>query len=187
MKLEPAAAFAVGLASLHSSEFASAAPSMRAPAPSNGSHRKSEPASTRIAQEALNNVAKHALAELTTCTVLFLTNADCAHGSFPEHTMVDGVLCLTDELSELRPSRHIRVLKMRGTAPIRGLHTVRITDRGLEVQPRIETVLPSRPVDEALEPGEMKSWLLHSVTFGQLSDTRFTRVYAAVPRNGRRS
>ena len=89
------------------------------------------------------------LAELTACTVLLLTNADCAHGSFPEHTMVDGVLCLTDELSELRPLRHIRVLKMRGTAPIRGLHTVRITDRGLEVQPRIETVLPSRPVDEA--------------------------------------
>ena len=69
------------------------------------------------------------LAELTTCTVLLLTNAERASGFFPEHTMVDGVLHLTDELSELRPLRHIRVLKMRGTAPVRGLHSVRITDQ----------------------------------------------------------
>ena len=57
--------------------------------------------------------------------------------------MVDGVLHLTDELSELRPLRHIRVLKMRGTAPVRGLHSVRITDQGLEVRPRIESRFPT--------------------------------------------
>ena len=56
--------------------------------------------------------------------------------------MVDGVLHLTDELSELRPLRHIRVLKLRGSAPVRGLHSVRITDNGLEVRPRIETLFP---------------------------------------------
>ena len=44
-----------------------------------------------------------ALADLTGCTVLLLTNAERASGFFPEHTMVDGVLHLTDELSELRP------------------------------------------------------------------------------------
>ena len=44
------------------------------------------------------------LAELTACTVLLLTNAERASGFFPEHTMVDGVLHLTDELSELRPA-----------------------------------------------------------------------------------
>jgi circadian clock protein KaiC len=90
------------------------------------------------------------LADLTGCTVLLLTNAERASGFFPEHTMVDGVLHLTDELSELRPLRHIRVLKMRGTAPIRGLHSVRITDKGLEVRPRIEALWPDRPVDESL-------------------------------------
>jgi circadian clock protein KaiC len=79
------------------------------------------------------------LADLTACTVLLLTNAVRASGVFPEHTMVDGVLHLTDELSELRPLRHVRVLKLRGSAPIRGLHSVRITDQGLEVRPRIET------------------------------------------------
>jgi circadian clock protein KaiC len=82
------------------------------------------------------------LADLTTCTVLLLTNADRASGFFPEHTMVDGVLHLTDELSELRPLRHIRILKLRGSAPVRGLHSLRITDQGLEVRPRIETRLP---------------------------------------------
>ena len=49
--------------------------------------------------------------------------------------MVDGVLHLTDELSELRPLRHIRVLKLRGSAPLRGLHSVRISDRGLKCGP----------------------------------------------------
>ena len=80
-----------------------------------------------------------ALADFTGCTVILLTNAERASGFFPEHTMVDGVLHLTDELSELRPLRHVRVLKLRGSAPVRGLHSVRITDRGLEVRPRIES------------------------------------------------
>src|SRR5688500_19352681 len=88
------------------------------------------------------------LAERTSCTVVLLTNAERASGFFPEHTMVDGVLHLTDELSELRPLRHIRVLKMRGTAPVRGLHSVRISDRGLEVRPRGESLLPTRAVNE---------------------------------------
>jgi circadian clock protein KaiC len=88
------------------------------------------------------------LADLTTCTVLLLTNAQRASGFFPEHTMVDGVLHLTDELSELRPLRHIRVLKLRGSAPVRGLHSVRITDRGIEVRPRLETRLPHDVVNE---------------------------------------
>ena len=88
------------------------------------------------------------LADLTGCTVLLLTNAERSSGFFPEHTMVDGVLHLTDELSELRPLRHIRVLKLRGSAPIRGLHSVRITDKGFEVRPRIETLFPQGPVRE---------------------------------------
>ena len=89
------------------------------------------------------------LADLTDCTVLLLTNVQRASGFFPEHTMVDGVLHLTDELSELRPLRHIRVLKLRGSAPIRGLHSMRITDQGLEVTPRIETRLGQGVLNEA--------------------------------------
>ena len=89
------------------------------------------------------------LADVTGCTVLLLTNAERSSGFFPEHTMVDGVLHLTDELSELRPLRHIRVLKLRGSAPNRGLHSVRITDKGFEVRPRIETLFPHGDVGES--------------------------------------
>jgi len=81
------------------------------------------------------------LADLTRCTVILLTNAQRHSGFFPEHTMVDGVLHLTDELSELRPLRHIRVLKLRGSGPVRGLHSVRISDSGLAVRPRLESCL----------------------------------------------
>lgn len=90
------------------------------------------------------------LAELTQCSVLLLTNAERAGGFFPEHTMVDGVLHLTDELSELRPLRHIRILKLRGGAPVRGLHSMRISERGIEVRPRIETLLPEQLIDDDL-------------------------------------
>ena len=89
------------------------------------------------------------LADLSRCVVVLLTNAERKSGFFPEHTMVDGVLHLTDELSELRPLRHIRVLKLRGSNPVRGLHSVRISDRGFEVRPRLETRLSATPVAEA--------------------------------------
>jgi circadian clock protein KaiC len=89
------------------------------------------------------------LADLTRCTVILLTNAERHSGFYPEHTMVDGVLHLSDELSELRPLRHIRVLKLRGSGPVRGLHSVRISDRGFEVRPRLETRLSATPVEEA--------------------------------------
>ncbi len=97
-----------------------------------------------------------ALADFTKCTVLLLTNAERVSGFYPEHTMVDGVLHLTDELSDLRPLRHIRVLKLRGSAPLRGLHSVRISDRGLEVRPRLESLLPVGPVAESLLPSGAK-------------------------------
>ena len=88
------------------------------------------------------------LADFMACTVILLTNAERESGFFPEHTMVDGVLHLTDELSELRPLRHIRVMKLRGSAPVRGLHSVRISDEGFEVRPRVETLFPLSVVDE---------------------------------------
>jgi circadian clock protein KaiC len=88
------------------------------------------------------------LADLTSCTVILVTSADRASGFHPEHTMVDGVLHLTDELSELRPLRHVRVLKLRGSAPVRGLHSARITDEGFEVRPRIESVVGRGAIGE---------------------------------------
>ena len=118
------------------------------------------------------------VAELTTCTVLLLTNAHRASGFFPEHTMVDGVLHLTDELSELKPLRHIRVLKLRGSAPVRGLHSVRITDQGLEVRPRIESLVPHSAANQeqvASDPklpfglGELDTMLRGGVHAGSIT------------------
>jgi circadian clock protein KaiC len=82
------------------------------------------------------------------CVVVLLTNALRQVGHCPEHTMVDGVLHLTDELSHLRPLRYVQVLKLRGTAPLRGLHSVTISDRGFEVRPRIETRFGVAPFRE---------------------------------------
>ena len=82
------------------------------------------------------------------CIVLLLMSTQRNVAHCPEHTMVDGVLHLSDELSTLRPHRHLQVLKLRGSAPVRGLHTVTISDRGFEVRPRLETRFGLRPFSE---------------------------------------
>ncbi|WP_322103209.1 ATPase domain-containing protein [Paraburkholderia sp. J41] len=76
-------------------------------------------------------------AAFTGCTVLFLTSAH-TDGSSPEHTMVDGVLQLEESLFESRTVRHIRVAKSRGSRALGGLHAYEITDRGIEIYPRLE-------------------------------------------------
>jgi len=100
------------------------------------------------------------VADLTGATMLLLTNTQRTAAFFPEHTMVDGVLHLTDELSALRPLRHIRVLKLRGSAPVRGLHSVQISDRGFDVKPRLEARFP------AAEPNESRVASGAKVAFG---------------------
>ncbi|QGZ66114.1 ATPase domain-containing protein [Paraburkholderia acidisoli] len=76
-------------------------------------------------------------AAFTGCTVLFLTSAHTDESS-PEHTMVDGVLQLDESLFESRTARHIRVAKSRGSRAMGGLHAYEITDRGIEIYPRLE-------------------------------------------------
>jgi len=96
------------------------------------------------------------VAELTTCTVVLLTNAERKMGTTAEHTMVDGVLHLTDEVSDLRPLRHLQVTKLRGSAPLRGLHSVRISEVGFEVRPRLEAVFGHTRGNGAIVPGANK-------------------------------
>lgn len=43
--------------------------------------------------------------------------------------------------------RKLQVMKMRGQAPIPGLHTFRITDRGMQVFPRLIAGPPEPPAD----------------------------------------
>lgn len=80
------------------------------------------------------------------CTVLFLTSSRLDDGS-PEHTMVDGVIELGEELHGSRSVRRIQLRKTRGSGALSGLHEFEITEDGLVVHPRLESLYshPSRP------------------------------------------
>lgn len=77
------------------------------------------------------------------CTVLFLTSARLDDGS-PEHTMVDGVIELGDDLTGARSVRRMNLRKTRGSGAISGLHEFEITEDGIVIYPRLEALL-SRP------------------------------------------
>jgi circadian clock protein KaiC len=55
----------------------------------------------------------------------------------PLFTVADGVLWLFQAVDRNSVVRKLQVLKMRGMSSMPGLHTVRITDRGLQVFPRM--------------------------------------------------
>jgi circadian clock protein KaiC len=71
------------------------------------------------------------------CTVFLLTSARGAAVP-PEHTMVDGIVELTDVRFGSRSERGLFVNKLRGSDYLSGRHGLRITDQGLVVYPRIE-------------------------------------------------
>jgi circadian clock protein KaiC len=65
----------------------------------------------------------------------------------PEHTMVDGIVELSDQLFGWSAERALHVAKFRGSGYLRGKHAFEISGDGLVVYPRIEALLakPSRP------------------------------------------
>ncbi len=81
------------------------------------------------------------------CTVLFLTSTRFADDS-PEHTMVDGVVELHEEVPGVRSVRRLQVKKSRGSAALGGLHQFDITSSGLTVFPRLEAVLRHPSVED---------------------------------------
>ena len=72
------------------------------------------------------------------CTVLFLASAGSSNDIRPEHTMVDGVLDLNEEVAGVRSHRQMHVRKSRGSASLGGYHHFEITTRGVTVYPRLE-------------------------------------------------
>ncbi|HMA48530.1 MAG TPA: ATPase domain-containing protein [Magnetospirillaceae bacterium] len=80
------------------------------------------------------------------CTVLFLASAGSSKDSRPEHTMVDGVLDLSEEVVGVRSYRQLHVRKSRGSASLGGYHQFEITDQGVTLYPRLEAkyAYPSR-------------------------------------------
>ena len=87
------------------------------------------------------------------CTTFLLTNGHSPEDVHPEHTMVDGLIELTDELIGVRAVREVIVRKFRGSAHLRGRHVFQITHQGITVYPRSEAML----TDPVAVPGEYKS------------------------------
>jgi circadian clock protein KaiC len=75
------------------------------------------------------------------CTTFLLTNGHSPKAFHPEHTMVDGLIELTDELIGVRAVRELIVRKFRGSAHLRGRHVFQITQQGITVYPRSEAML----------------------------------------------
>ncbi|WP_371920176.1 ATPase domain-containing protein [Pseudomonas sp. F(2018)] len=73
------------------------------------------------------------------CTVLLITSARLDDGS-PEHTMVDGVIEVGDELHGSRSVRRIQLRKTRGSGALSGLHECEITNDGMVIYPRLESL-----------------------------------------------
>jgi circadian clock protein KaiC len=62
----------------------------------------------------------------------------------PVFTVADGLLWLHQSLDRNSMVRKIQVKKMRGQAPVPGLHTFRITSGGVDVFPRVIVGVPDR-------------------------------------------
>lgn len=92
----------------------------------------------------IHELQSHAVAN--GCTVLLLTSG-VGEMVNAEHTMVDGLIELSDEQYEFRNQRALQVRKFRGSASLRGKHSFRITQQGIRLFPRIEAWLdhPSIP------------------------------------------
>lgn len=83
------------------------------------------------------------------CTVFLLTSGDPKRMN-AEATMVDGLLELEDRLFDARAERSIQVRKFRGAGSLRGKHSFRIDDGGMEVFPRIESLYGEPPEQSSI-------------------------------------
>jgi circadian clock protein KaiC len=69
--------------------------------------------------------------------------ADIHGEDAPVFTIADGILWLSQERDRNSIVRKVQVVKLRGQAPMPGLHTFRITGNGVEAFPRISLGIPA--------------------------------------------
>lgn len=86
-------------------------------------------------------------ANLVNCTTLLLTNGSKKE-VHPEHTMVDGLIEMDEHLFGVRAERFLHVKKFRGSNFLRGRHAFRISNEGITVFPRIESLYADGRIDE---------------------------------------
>jgi circadian clock protein KaiC len=83
------------------------------------------------------------------CTTLLLTSVPPGSAPAPEHTVVDGIVEVSDDRQGLRSLRHLEVCKLRGTRQVRGRHSLEISDAGVTVHPRFESIPPPEEAPSA--------------------------------------
>jgi circadian clock protein KaiC len=88
------------------------------------------------------------------CTVFLLTTAK-GQAIPPEHTMVDGIVELTDVRFGSRTERGLFVNKLRGSDYLPGRHPFRITEEGMVVYPRVEAAFRVTSVPDEARSGRL--------------------------------
>lgn len=83
------------------------------------------------------------LLTVTNTTTLLLAPLT-GNGPHPEHTLVDGLIELERVARGLRRAREIEIHKMRGGRHLTGQHVFTISDDGIHVYPRLESVVMSK-------------------------------------------
>lgn len=80
------------------------------------------------------------------CTVLLLSstnNDEHTADHVAGQTTVDGLIHLSNKLVGLRQGRELHVQKLRGSDFLGGMHTLDITADGIQVYPRMESIVPA--------------------------------------------
>jgi len=93
-------------------------------------------------QEFVQRLAMH-LTSWQATTFLLGEYAEAQIRDNPLFTMADGLLTMNQRVSRNSMVRQVQALKMRGNAPQPGLHTIRISDRGVQAFPRM-----LKPIEE---------------------------------------
>ena len=93
--------------------------------------------SDREFKKLVHELQVHAV--LARCT-FFLLSSGVSQVVHPVHTMVDGLVRLTDRVVGRRVDRDLNVHKFRGSGYLRGVHAFTITNAGIHVYPRIESL-----------------------------------------------
>jgi circadian clock protein KaiC len=103
--------------------------------------------SVRVASMSLDDFMQRLTLQLASWEVTsFLLGEYAERERAPVFTVADGVIALSQVTDRNSVVRKMQAIKMRGRAPMPGLHTFRITDAGLQIFPRIpEQQLHRRP------------------------------------------
>jgi circadian clock protein KaiC len=118
-----------------------------------------------------------AQATLHGCTVFLLTTAK-GQTVPPEHTIVDGILELTDVRYGSRTERGLFVNKLRGSGYLPGRHPFLITQDGLVVYPRVEAAFHRTTPQDQVWSGRLSSGIegLDAMLHGGMPEATVTGV-----------